>query len=52
MLEKLGVSKAEYHLHLCKDNKVRVTVMFNMATLPMEGAFVYLSMSLNRVRKL
>lgn len=45
MLEKLGVSKAEYHLHLCEDNKVRVTFMFNMATLPMEGAPVYLSMS-------
>jgi hypothetical protein len=45
MLEKLGVSKAEYHLQLCKDNKVRVTVMFNTSTLPVEGAPVYLSMS-------
>jgi hypothetical protein len=45
MLETLGVSKAEYRLHLCEDNKVRVTVMFNTSTLPVEGAPVYLSMS-------
>lgn len=44
MLEQLGVSKAEYRLHMCEGSKVCVTVLFNTSTLPVEGAPVYLSM--------
>lgn len=43
MLEQLGVSKAEYRLHMCEGSKVCVTVLFNTSTLPVEGAPVYLS---------
>uniref|UniRef100_A0ACD6AJZ2 Uncharacterized protein n=1 Tax=Avena sativa TaxID=4498 RepID=A0ACD6AJZ2_AVESA len=45
MLQELGISKAEYHLELCDDGEVRVTVQFNTSTLPAEGSPVYISVA-------
>jgi len=43
MLQKVSLSKAEYHLGLCKDSKIWVTVLFNISSskLSLEGTNVY-----------
>lgn len=45
MLQELGVSKGAYHIELCEENEVRVSMLFNASMLPLEGSPVYILMS-------
>lgn len=45
ILQELSVSKPEYHLELCENSEVRVTILFNTSTLHGEGSPMYLSMT-------
>jgi hypothetical protein len=43
MLQELGLSKAEYRLEFCEDNKVRMTILFNTSTLPNGNSPTYIT---------
>jgi hypothetical protein len=43
MLQELGLSKAEYRLEFCEDNKVRMTILFNTSTLPYGNSPTYIT---------
>uniref|UniRef100_A0ACD5XF65 Uncharacterized protein n=2 Tax=Avena sativa TaxID=4498 RepID=A0ACD5XF65_AVESA len=44
-LQQLGLSKAEYHLELCENNEVHMTILFNTSTLREQVSTVYVSVS-------
>jgi hypothetical protein len=44
MLQELGISKGAYHIELCEEKEVSVTMLFNASMLPLEGSPVYISM--------